>query len=185
MSIPNQNAATFALPPPRHSSWSFVTSDGADLNISIPETQIGGVISGGRLFVKNSSSPTIETLSFAGLGASVGYQPIPVPGNFDFSIQQFPCSGVIYTGPLAGSQLVRNDFRGPCLFYQISAQVGVGYGGMLMFLGASCATIMIPSLPLRLAALVASCRAIVAFRGMSVSVIPGSVGAFGAFGICL
>lgn len=186
MSKPNQSAVKLLPSVPRPSTWMFKTANGADLNISIPGTQFGIVLSGGQLFVQNNNSPPLETLNFAGLGGGAGIQPIPVPGNFDFATTAFFCKGLVYTGPLAGSQLTINDFRGPCLFFQGSAQAGPTYSAMLMFMGASWAT-AIPGVPdtLRPAAMAATCRGIVAFHGMAASLIPGSIGGFMAYGICL
>ncbi len=184
MAIPKQLVPTFALTTPQQSNWKFCSSDGSDLSVSIPGTKFGVAITGGRLYVQESSSPSVRTLNFFGIGAGAGLQPIPVPGNLSISIKAFPCYGAVYMGPLASSKLSLSDFGGPCLIYEISAQVAPGYYGTVMFLGADWATALLPP-GIRAQVIVARCRAIVAFHGLNGSIIPGSIGAFGALGLCV
>jgi hypothetical protein len=184
MAIPKQLAASFSMPTLRQSTWTFCTSDGADLSISIPETKFGVVLSNVNLYVRNSGSSVVETLNFVGLGVGAGLQPIPVPGNFDFSLKNFPSFGDIYLGPCAPAQLSLNDFRGPCLVYQLTVQAGPGWGATFMFMGAKWVSAAVPPGP-RAVAVIGSCRAVTVFEGASASVIPGAYGGYGAFGVCL
>jgi len=184
-------ATPIVLPPIlRPSSWIFKTSDGVDLTVGLPVLNLGVVLSGGELYLQDQGSPNVESIRFLGTGTGCGPQPIPIPGNLSFSLTKFWSTGVVYMGPMAGSRLVRSDFRGPCLFCEISAQGGPGISGTVIFLGAPWAMALpVPTVPpvpgVREAAIAATCRAVVFFAGMTASLVPWSAGGFVATGISL
>lgn len=156
---------------PHESGWKFVTSAGADLSISIPETKIGVVGGGGALYIRKDGQEEVKTLRYGGVGGSFGWQLVPLPFNFDFSLKEMPNSGIIYTGPLAGRQLNYGDFLGACVLAQAAGQAGPGYSTAIMFLGGNSIASNIGA-----AGVILTCRAIVAFHGLNANLLPVSVG---------
>jgi hypothetical protein len=165
--------------------WKFVTSAGADLNISTPVVKLGVVGSGGALYLQKDGDAEVQTLRYGGLGGSFGGQLIPIPFNFDLALKEMPSNGIVFKGPLTNSELSIGDFRGPCLIYQASYQAGPGYSGSLMLMGGSYSALLAlagNSVAKAGLEIITTCKAVVAFQGMNVNLFPFGGGVSCAIG---
>lgn len=168
------------------SSWSFVTSGGAELTIGTSTVHVGINGTAGSLWLRDETSGVTEKLSYGGLGGSFGLTMVTIPVNASFSIPDMPSSGTVYKLPFAGGKLTVDELKGAFLLITAAGDFGAGWGNSVMFLGGSqtivAAAAMVGAGILQLPALVASSKACVRFEGMSATVVPGNVGVAGYVG---
>lgn len=158
------------------STWQFVTSAGAELNVSIPETRFGVAVTSGALWIKNGKSGPKTRLSYGGPGVSGGFPLVPSPLNFSFSMPDMPSAGTIYKLPYAGKTLSLKELKGGFVMLQAGIDAGAGRAKGVMLLGGDLQLAGTAG-PLFLSVLMVTSNACVRFGGMYASVLPFNVGA--------
>ncbi len=128
--------------PVRKSDWKFNTSGTGGLGIGL------FVIAGGELRLDDPDGQTrVLRYGGAGVGMSVGVRRLPKLGRFvdpkglsdsaggAIAPESFPNGGIVYV--MEGcrtNDLIMDDFKGICIYYDIGIGVVAGYAaqGMLM-----------------------------------------------------
>ena len=165
--VPNWDVPVPDDPIPELTGVSYRFDGSEGLNIAAKKFGI----SAGTIYLEEMTKRTMMGLSYAALGLGVSR----VPWGVDFSTMAMDCVGGIYPNLIHGEETVTlNDITGWCLIYQGQFVALSGGYATVMFLsmGAGLASGFVAGMT-GVGALVApvlmvkSCRAIVAFRGIS------------------
>jgi hypothetical protein len=171
----------------RESNWKFETSAGGELSIGTPTVHVGVNFTLGALWLKEGEKGKPIKFGYGGAGGSFSFYLIPFPGNFSFSMPQMPSYGTVYQLPYAGKTLSKKELTGPFVLITGAADVGVGWGESVMFVGGSAGIAGAFGVATSgigyLAALLATSNACVRFHGMGVTVLPYNIGVNAYIGV--
>jgi hypothetical protein len=183
MALPRTYEELMRVLNPAQSDWEFVTSSGVDVSIDTPVVNVGGSFSHGQIYIKKKGETTERCLTYTGIGAGVGYRPIPIPFNISGSVREMISSGSIFKTSLAGQTLHFHEFQGYCAFIQLGYQSWMGRCVTLMYTGAN-RMICNAMGPAWVSGVMGFSRAILVITGDTANLVPGEVGANILIGSC-
>ena len=142
-----------------------------------PVARLSANLAGGFIEVVHKTSKEVYRLDFGGVGAGVGLSAIPSPVNFSIGPPEMWSSGVIYKLPFGGDSLTIEELMGGFVMLEVAGDAMVEGSGFMMFIGANQTLTGLMPPPMSLATMIASSKAAVVMAGLSLTVIPGNVGA--------